>query len=136
MSLRFYAPRLRTSGSSRPTGQLIRTPLAINRDGKPILKEPRLLKIAAAIVIPLAILGLVGFILRVYQKIVTGHGLETYTTGWGVQMNYIGVLITFILIPVVLIGGWLINYFITRDERQLRKQIELQKKRNQDANKC
>jgi hypothetical protein len=76
----------------------------------------------------LTILGFVGFGLKAYQKVIAGRGLETYINGWGVEMNYIGVLIALILIPIVLVAGWLINYVMTRDERQLKKEIERQQR--------
>ena len=67
---------------------------------------------------PLMLLGLVGFAIRVYQKVSSGHGLDTYFTGWGVRMNYIGALIVLILIPLVLVVAWLINKIIERREMQ------------------
>lgn len=57
----------------------------------------------------LSVFGFAGFIIKIYSKIVSGHGLDTYFTGWGVKMNYIGVLITLILIPILLLGGWIIS---------------------------
>ncbi len=99
------------------------------------MKESLLSKIVTAILFPLAILGFVGLGLKAYQKIIAGRGLETYITGWGIETNYIGRLIVFILIPIVLIVGWLINYFITRDERQIKKEIERQKQ-NKYGKKC
>lgn len=53
----------------------------------------------------LSILGLIAFAIRAVQKVQAGHGLDYYFTGWGVQLNYIGVLIVFALIPVALLIG-------------------------------
>jgi len=99
-------------------------------------KESLLSKIVSAIIFPFAIFGVIGLGLKAYQKVSTGHGLETYITGWGIQTNYITALIVFILIPIVLIVGWLINYFITRDERHIKKEIERQKRQKHYENKC
>jgi O-antigen/teichoic acid export membrane protein len=85
-------------------------------------------RIASSITAVLIVVAAVGFGLRVYQKVSSGHGLDTYFTGWGVQMSYIGVFIVLLLIPIVLLVGWIINYFITKDERQLKKTIEQQSK--------
>lgn len=62
------------------------------------------------------LLGFVGFIIQVYSKTVSGHGLDTYLTGWGVQMNYIGVLILLISVPIVLIIALIIDKIITWHE--------------------
>ena len=54
-------------------------------------------------------IGFIGFILHVILKVKSGHGLDYYQTGHGVEMNYIGVLIAIGVIPIVLILGWVGN---------------------------
>lgn len=81
-------------------------------------------KVLPAIGLTVVALGLIGFVLRVYHEISSGHGLDTYYTAKGIQVNYIGVGLLLILIPIVVIVGWLINLYITRDERQLKKEAE------------
>jgi hypothetical protein len=99
------------------------------------MKESLLGKIVTAILLPLGILGFVGIVLKAYQKVIAGRGLETYINGWGVEVNYIGILSVLILIPIVLTAGWLINYVMTRDERRLKKEIDRQQSQKNNNNK-
>ena len=61
------------------------------------------------------ILGLVGFVLDAIEKIRSGHGLDYYFTGYGVKFNYIGALVLLICIPVAMLLGWALNYWLSRD---------------------
>lgn len=70
-----------------------------------------------------ALLALVGFLLRVVEKIRSGHGLDYYFTGFGVRFNYIGVLVLFVCIPTALLLGWVLNYWLSRDERDFIKRF-------------
>ncbi len=82
----------------------------------------------------LIILGGIAFVLRVVEKVKTGHGLDYYFTGWGVRVNYIGVLILLALIPVVLLMGWAIRWWQLRDERDFRKRFNLPKDSHDNLN--
>ncbi len=82
----------------------------------------------------LIVLGGMAFVLRVVEKVRTGHGLDYYFTGWGVQVNYIGVLILLILIPVVVLVGWGIRWWQLRDERDFRKRYNLPKDSHDSLN--
>jgi len=62
------------------------------------------------------LLGFFGFILRIIDKIRSGHGLDYYFTGHGVQMNYIGALIILTVIPLVLLFAWIIKIIMTKKE--------------------
>jgi len=62
------------------------------------------------------LLGFFGFILRIIDKIWTGHGLDYYFTGHGIQMNYIGALIILTIIPLVLFFAWIIKIIMTKKE--------------------
>ncbi len=54
---------------------------------------------------------IIGFILRVVEKVHPGHGLEYYYSGTGIRWNYVAVLIFLAIIPVALIIGWFIRLF-------------------------
>jgi hypothetical protein len=65
--------------------------------------------------------GFLGFSIHLWQKISSGHGLDTYFTGFGVQFNYLGAGILFALVPVVLIAGALLNWWLGREERDFKR---------------
>ncbi len=70
-------------------------------------KTKNLLGGFAAVLIGL--MGIGGFVLRAIDKVRTGHGLDYYFTGYGVQMNYLGALIVIAIAPVALLIGWIIK---------------------------
>ncbi len=76
----------------------------------------RSLEILAAFGVVLAI---VSFILYAIQKVRTGRGLDYYLTGHGVQMNYIGVLIAFGMIAIVLLIGWIVRFWSNKKRAYL-----------------
>jgi len=69
------------------------------------------------------ILALVGFVLHAVGEIRSGHGLDYYFTGFGVKFNYIGALVLLICIPVALLLGWTLNYWLSRDERDFKNRF-------------
>jgi hypothetical protein len=70
-------------------------------------------------------LGIIGFIARLYLKVKAGEGLDYYISGAGYKLNYIGALILFALLPIVMVGGWLIGKYLKwRDARMEKKLIE------------
>ena len=70
---------------------------------KPESKLKKTLGILAGVCGALAI---VSFIFYAIQKVRTGHGLDYYFTGHGVQMSYIGGLIAFGILAIALLIGW------------------------------
>lgn len=93
-----------------------------------MLKKNRFLsRIVGSVAAILIICGFAAFVLRVVDKVRTGHGLDYYFTGWGVQFNYIGVLILLILAPIAMLVGWGIRWWQLRDERDFRKRFNLPK---------
>ena len=75
-------------------------------------------------------LGFLGFIIRVILKVKSGHGLDYYRTGHGVEMNYIGVLVAIGIIPIVLILGWVGNKIYLYKKTHFKpKYIEKKKRR-------
>jgi len=53
----------------------------------------------------LALIGFASFVLHAAGKVQTGHGLDYYFTGYGVQFNYIGALIAIALAIFALVVG-------------------------------
>lgn len=53
----------------------------------------------------LTLLAFASFVLGAVRKVQTGHGMDYYFTGWGVQFNYIGALIVLALSIFALIVG-------------------------------
>jgi hypothetical protein len=76
---------------------------------------------ASLIVMVLWLLGGLGFFLRVLDKVVSGNGLDYYTTFWGVRFNYVGALVTFACIAVLFVSLPMIYWYSTREERSFKK---------------
>ena len=74
------------------------------------------------------LLGGLGFFLRVLDKVLTGHGLDYYTTFWGVQFNYIGALTVFICGAVLFVISPVIYWFSTMEERSFKKKYSIHDK--------
>lgn len=68
-----------------------------------------------------AIIGMTSFLGRLIYKVRSGQGLEYYFTGFGVKMNYIGVLMTLSCIPLALLIGLVIRWWTLRDERDFKR---------------
>ena len=50
--------------------------------------------------------GLGALVTLAVQKVISGHGLDTYRTVWLVEFNYVGLLVMFgAVLVVALIGG-------------------------------
>jgi len=49
--------------------------------------------------------GLAHLITRAIDKVISGEGLETYRTFWLIEFNYVGVLVLFGAVILVLIIG-------------------------------
>lgn len=70
--------------------------------------------IIAGILVGISILS---FIIYSVAKVLSGKGLDYYLTGQGVQMNYIGFLLTLCTLAVALFIGWLIRIYSAWKER-------------------
>jgi len=70
----------------------------------------------------------VGVISRIVNKVLTGHGLDYYTTFVGFQFNYIGALVMIIIMFLVLLIAPLIHYLdpIIKEEKDFKKKYEIQ----------
>lgn len=77
----------------------------------------------------LVFLCFVGFILLLIYKVISGHGLDYYRTGRGVEMNYIGVLIAIGIIPIVLLFAWLGNKIYIFKKKHFKPKYIKKKKR-------
>jgi len=89
--------------------------------------KPKILDIVGIV---LVILCFASFILYAIQKVRTGRGLEYYLTGYGVQMNYIGVLIALCVLAIVLLIGWTIKVWSVRRKMPFMKRLEKAKTKN------
>ena len=74
------------------------------------------------------LLGSLGFFLRVLKKVLTGHGLDYYTTFWGVQFNYVGALTVFIAGAILIAISPIIYWFSTMEERSFKKKYGIRDK--------
>ncbi len=77
----------------------------------------KFVKIAFTTGMFLSVLGFVGFIAFLFEKVMAGEGLEYYFTGFGYQFSYLGALILVCLIPVILGGAFAYQWWSERDER-------------------
>lgn len=70
----------------------------------------------------------VGVIYRIVNKVLTGHGLDNYTTFEGFEFNYIGALVMIVIIFLVLLIAPLIHYLdpIIKEEKAFKKKYEIQ----------
>jgi hypothetical protein len=62
-------------------------------------------------------LGFFGLVLRVTAKVQSGAAADSYLTGEGYRFTYGGALILLVLAPVALVGGALVGWWQTREER-------------------
>ncbi|MGA3115552.1 MAG: hypothetical protein ABSF90_14100 [Syntrophobacteraceae bacterium] len=95
-------------------------------------KTKNLLGGFAAVII--GILGIGSFVLRTIDKVRTGHGLDYYFTGWGVQMNYLGALITIAVIAVAMPIGWIIRLWSKRRDALSVKGLKTPKSKKETYN--
>ena len=65
----------------------------------------------------------IGVISRIVNKVLTGHGLDYYTSMEGFEFNYIGALIVIIVMVLFLLIAPLIHYLdpIIREEKDFKK---------------
>ncbi len=71
--------------------------------------------------IVLGLMCLVGVVLELVLDVREGRGLDYFFNGFGIRMNAIGVLVVVGLIPVALLGGRLLHWWIARDERDFER---------------
>ncbi len=64
-----------------------------------------------------AMVGGIGFIVRVWNKVASGQGADYYKTFWGVDFSYTGVFLLMLLLPVVSLIGLLLRYLEQREEK-------------------
>jgi len=82
-------------------------------------------KISATIIFLLLIASFIGFFVEALNKVISGAGAETYTTGYGVQFNYFGATVV-LAIAVIILCLWPISYW-----RKNREFDDLKKKYGQ-----
>ena len=64
-----------------------------------------------------SVVGLVGLVLGLIEKVRSGAGGQTYQTGHGYQFSFIGALLLLGVIPPVLVVGAAVRWWQRRDER-------------------
>lgn len=74
-------------------------------------------RIAWAVLGPAVALGFLGLVLKLVLKVHAGAGLDTYFSGFGVKLNYIGVLVTLVVMLLALAVVPAIRWWTERDER-------------------
>lgn len=69
-----------------------------------------------------------GAIFRITNKVLTGHGLEYYTTFEGFRFNYIGALVMIGAMFLVLLVAPLTHYLdpLSKEEKAFKKKYEIQ----------
>ncbi len=67
----------------------------------------------------LVALAIFSFILKVSAKVIDGEGLDYYLTGQGVPFNYIGALITIVVIIFILLIRVILRFKVTRNQKHL-----------------
>ena len=68
--------------------------------------------------------GLVAMVLIAIDKVVAGHGLDTYRTKWMVEDNWIGFLIFVVVAEVVVVAAAIIGWFQRRKEQREIQQLQ------------
>ena len=66
-----------------------------------------------------------GHVWYVLDKVLSGHGLDYFTTLWGYTFSYIGALVFYIAFGVFIILSPLIYWFSTTDERSFKKKYNI-----------
>ena len=70
------------------------------------------------------VIGIFGFTAFVINKVITGHGLDYYFTGFGYEFSYLGVLILIMLLPILALIIFIISWFSDSDQRDfIRKYV-------------
>ncbi len=78
-------------------------------------------------------IGGIGFLIRLIQKVWDGHGRDYYLTGRGYQVNHIGVLATLIAAPVLVCIAWVIQKILDKKEDwKIERYQELMEKKKKD----
>lgn len=65
----------------------------------------------------LSALGFVGFVVLLMQKVQSGEGLESYFTGFGVKVSYLGIGILISVIPAITLVALVVRWWQGREER-------------------
>ena len=71
---------------------------------------------------------LLSIVLPSWQKVESGHGMETFYNPWGIELNHIMVLVlVFVILPLALLIGFGVQRWESWKERDLRKDSGVKK---------
>ena len=93
------------------------------------MSRSRKAKIAVAVVVATV---LVVFTLEVLQKVMSGHGLDTYISGRLVQFTYLGALVTSAGLALAGAIGLLIRAFGLLDRWRFLRQVRASRRKRTD----
>ena len=68
---------------------------------------------------------LAGHFLYILKKVRFGHGLDYFTTAWGYEFNYVGVLILYVIFAMLIVLAPLMVWFFEREERDFKKKYNI-----------
>lgn len=99
---------------------------------EPMVRSTRSRRANIAIAIVVATV-FVAFALEVIQKVVSGHGLDTYRSARLVEWTYLGALVTLAALAVAGCIGLLIRAFGLLDRWRLLREVRASKRRTRNA---
>jgi uncharacterized membrane protein len=100
---------------------------------KAMSKEPQRHK--TIFVVGLFFFGLtvIGFVLQLYQKIRTGHGVESYVSGTQIELTYIAAAISLAMVAIVPVAFFIRFLIETWEKREIAAEERQRKKRPNKA---
>ena len=69
----------------------------------------------------LSLLGFAGFVVYLFNKVISGEGLNYYFTGFGYKFSYLGALILVCLVPLIMGSAVVFQWWSEKDERDFIK---------------
>jgi len=80
------------------------------------------------IAFPLITFAGIGQILLVIKMVMTGHGLDYFTTMWGYQFNYIGAFVELLVTIVLFIVAPIFYWLGSKEERSFKRKYDIHEK--------
>jgi len=76
--------------------------------------------LAISIIGVVSFFSVAGHFWYVINKVLSGHGLDYFTTMWGYEFSYIGSLIFYVIFAIVMVLSPIIYWLTTADERSFK----------------